>query len=93
MSRPDILFYNKDRNELIIVEGKIEKDLKLGIAQLSDEHLERFTLLLKTSYPECSIKKALCITIDKIENIQKYNNLEFPILFALDHDGKFYSSF
>ena len=89
MPRPDILFHNNEKNELFIIEGKIEKDIKLGIIQLKDDHLERFILLLKTAYPECVIKKGLCVTIDSIENIQKYQSLEYPVVFALDSNGKY----
>jgi len=91
MPRPDILFHNNEKNELFIIEGKIEKDINLGITQLKDEHLERFIVLIKTAYPECIIKKGLCVTIDSIENIQKYQSLEYPVVFALDSNGIYYS--
>jgi hypothetical protein len=91
MPRPDILFHNNKKKELFIIEGKIEKDINLGIIQLKDEHLERFIVLIKTAYPECVIKKGLCVTIDSIENIQKYQSLEFPVVFALDSNGIYYS--
>jgi len=58
---------------------------------LKDEHLERFIVLVKTAYPECVIKKGLCITIDSIDNIQKYQSLEYPLVFALDSNGIYYS--
>lgn len=93
MSRPDILFHNNEKNELFIIEGKIEKDIHLGVRQLKDEHLERFIVLIKTAYPECVIKKGLCVTIDSIENIQKYQYLEYPVVFALDSNGVYYSMF
>jgi hypothetical protein len=92
MPRPDILFYNNGKKELFIIEGKIEKDINLGVSQLKDEHLDRFITLIKSAYPECSVKKGLCITIDNIENIQKYQTLEFPLVFALADDGVYYSS-
>jgi hypothetical protein len=91
MPRPDILFHNNEKKELFIIEGKIEKDIKLGITQLNDAHLERFIVLIKTAYPECIIKKGLCVTIDSIENIQKYQSLEYPVVFALDSNGIYYS--
>lgn len=90
MPRPDILFYNKNENELIIVEGKIEKNIKDGIMQLTDLHLERFIKLIRNEYPECVIKKGLCITIDSIENLPKYESLQFPVLFALDAKGAYW---
>jgi len=89
MHRPDILFYNNEKNELLIIEGKIEKDIDLGILQLNDEHLDRFITLIRDVYPECTIKKALCITIDNIENIKKYELQKFPVVFALDEKGKY----
>ena len=91
MPRPDILFHNNEKKELFIIEGKIEKDINLGIIQLKDEHLERFIVLIKTAYPECVIKKGLCVTIGSIENIQKYQSLEYPVVFALDSNGIYYS--
>ena len=91
MPRPDILFHHNEKKELLIIEGKIEKDIKLGIEQLKDEHLDRFIVLIKKAYPECTIKKGLCITIDSIENIKKYQSLEYPIVFALDSKGLYYS--
>ena len=48
-------------------------------------------LAIKSAYPECTIKKGLCITIDSIENIQKYQSLEYPVVFALDSNGIYYS--
>jgi hypothetical protein len=92
MPRPDILFYNFVKRELWIIEGKREKDIFLGVLQLKDEHLDRFITLIKSAYPECTVKKGLCITIDRIENIQKYQTLEFPIVFALADNGMYYSS-
>ena len=35
--------------------------------------------------------KGLCVTIDNIENIQKYQSLEYPVVFALDSNGIYYS--
>jgi hypothetical protein len=90
MPRPDILFYNKTENTLLIVEGKIEKDIQLGINQLQDGHLYRFMQLIQSSYPDSTIKKGLCITIDNIDNIDKYTNTEFPVLFAIDTNNSFY---
>ncbi len=91
MPRPDILFHNNEKKELFIIEGKIEKDIKSGLTQLNDAHLDRFIILIKSAYPECTIKKGLCITIDSIENIQKYQSLKYPIVFALDCNGIYYS--
>lgn len=91
MPRPDILFYNNEKKELFIIEGKIEKDIKLGIMQLQDTHLDRFIVLVKSAYPEYVIKKGLCITIDNIENLQKYQSLEYPVVFALDSNGNYLS--
>jgi hypothetical protein len=90
MPRPDILFYDKTENTLLIVEGKIEKDIQLGINQLQDSNLERFIQLIKLSYPDSIIKKGLCITIDDISNINKYSSIQFPILFAIDLNGLYY---
>ena len=92
MTRPDILFHNNEKKELLIIEGKIEKDINLGVSQLKDGHLGRFIKLIESAYPECKVKKGLCITIDIIENIQKYQTLEFPVVFALADNGKYYSS-
>jgi hypothetical protein len=90
MPRPDILFYDKNENTLLIVEGKIEKDIQLGINQLQDSNLDRFIELIKLSYPDSIIKKGLCITIDNISNIHKYTDIQFPILFAIDLNGSYY---
>jgi hypothetical protein len=90
MPRPDILFYDKINNILLIVEGKIEKDIHLGVNQLQDSNLDRFIQLIKLSYPNSLIKKGLCITIDDISNINKYDSIEFPILFAIDSNGLYY---
>lgn len=86
MQRPDIVFYHKINDEILIIEGKIEKDIYRGIAQLNDKHLDKFIKLIKTHYPTAIIKKGLCITIDSIKNLKKYN-LDFPILFAIDNSG------
>jgi len=90
MKRPDILFYNESENTLLIVEGKIEKDIKKGVAQLQDSNLDRFMQLIQTAYPGSTIKKGLCITINKLEKLEKYKNLEFPVVFAIDSTGSFY---
>jgi hypothetical protein len=89
MPRPDILFYNENENVLIIIEGKIEKDIQKGIKQLQDKNLNRFVELIRLSYPDSLIKKGLCITIDDITNIEEYNNIEYPVLFAIDLKGKY----
>lgn len=87
--RPDIVFKNDKLKEIEIIEGKLEKELNKGIKQLSDEHLKGFIGLLNKLYPTYTIKKGLCITIDSVESINKYKNLEFPIKFALDSNGLF----
>jgi len=89
MPRPDIVFENSKEKEIVIIEGKIEKELKKGIKQLSDEHLKDFITILKKLYPLHNIKKGLCITIRDVNDIKKYDTLEYPILFALDNNGKF----
>ena len=92
MHRPDILFYNSEKNELYIIEGKIEKDIYLGVLQLQTTYLDRFITLITCAYPDCIIKKGLCITIDSIENICKYQHLEYPVVFALDTNGVYFSN-
>lgn len=89
MPRPDIVFRNDELKEIEIIEGKLEKELSKGIKQLSDTHLEGFIGILKKIYPDYTIKKGLCITINNINNINKYKNIEFPVLFALDNEGRF----
>ena len=89
MPRPDIVFANNETKEILIIEGKVERDLSKGITQLSDVHLEGFIAILKKLYPDYQIKKGLCITISDIETITKYNDIEFPIKFALDNNGRF----
>ena len=90
MHRPDIMFLDDSKQEIIIIEGKVEKDLKKGLYQLSQEHLKEFVSLTKILYPNYKIKKGLCITIDDIKNISKYISLTYPVLFALDSQGKSY---
>lgn len=91
MHRPDVVLYNKAKKEIYIVEGKTEKSITKGLEQLSDEYLKDFIVLIKNEYPHCKIKKYLCITIDSIKNIFKYEKLPYPILFALDLYGNHYS--
>jgi len=85
MHRPDIVF--ADDNEIIIVEGKVEDDIKNGCKQLQDEHIGDFISVIKQMYPNHTIKKGLCITISSIQNITKYNSLDYPVLFAIDTEG------
>ena len=89
MPRPDIVFADSDKKEILIIEGKLEKELSKGIKQLSDAHLEGFIAKLKRLYPDYTIIKGLCITISDIGIINKYSTLEFPIKFALDNNGYF----
>ena len=89
MHRPDLVLKNIKKKEILIIEGKIEKDLSKGETQLSDEYLNGFINLIKQNYTDYSIKKGLCITISDIEKISKYNNLQYPIIFAIDKDGCF----
>lgn len=89
MPRPDIVFRNDERKEIEIIEGKLEKELGKGIKQLSNKHLEKFIGLLKKLYPDYTIKKGLCITINSVDCIDKYKNLEFPVKFAIDNKGFF----
>ena len=89
MPRPDIVFRNDERKEIEIIEGKLEKELGKGIKQLSNTHLEEFIEQLNKLYPDYTIKKGLCITINSIDCIDKYKNLEFPVKFAIDNEGFF----
>jgi hypothetical protein len=89
MPRPDIVFRNDERKEIEIIEGKLEKELGKGIKQLSNTHLEKFVGQLNKLYPDYTIKKGLCITINSIDCIDKYKNLEFPVKFAIDNEGFF----
>ena len=89
MPRPDIVFEDECKKEILIIEGKLEKELIKGVKQLSEEHLKGFVEILNKNYPSHTIKKGLCITIDNIDNISKYENLEYPVLFALDMNGRF----
>jgi hypothetical protein len=89
MPRPDIVFANNSKRVIIIIEGKLEKELSKGLKQLSDTHLHGFIEIIKKLYPGYTIIKGLCITISDIAIIDKYSNLEFPVLFALDNDGHF----
>jgi len=89
MPRPDIVFRNDEHKEIMIIEGKQEKELRKGVKQLSDVHLEGFIGQLTKLYPNYTIKKGLCITISSIDCIDKYNNIEFPVKFALDNEGFF----
>lgn len=88
-ARPDIVFRNDERKEIEIIEGKLEKELGKGIKQLSNTHLEKFIEQLNKLYPDYTIKKGLCITIDSVDYIDKYENLEFPVKFAIDNEGFF----
>lgn len=87
MPRPDIVFCDEENKNLIIVEGKLEKEIKQGIKQLDD--LKEFIKLISTHYPSYNIKKGLCITINNIVNINEYLNIKYPVLFALDKEGKY----
>lgn len=89
MPRPDIVFRNDERKEIEIIEGKLEKELEKGVKQLSNTHLEKFIEQLNKLYPDYTIKKGLCITINSIDCIDKYKNLEFPLKFAIDKEGFF----
>tara|TARA_Y100000389_G_scaffold133816_1_gene131318 strand:+ start:138 stop:1499 length:1362 start_codon:yes stop_codon:yes gene_type:complete len=89
MPRPDIVFRNDEYKEIEIIEGKLEKELGKGIKQLSNTHLEKFVVQLKKLYPDYTIKKGLCITINSVDCIDKYKNLEIPVKFAIDNEGFF----
>lgn len=89
MNRPDILFEDSCKQELILVEGKVEADIHKGVTQLGSTHLATFIELCQNIYPEHSIRRGLCVTIDNIKNLKKYEHLQYPILFALDASGEF----
>lgn len=89
MPRPDIVFRNDESKEIEIIEGKLEKELGKGVKQLSNTHLEKFIEQLNRLYPDYTIKKGLCITINSIDCIDKYKNLEIPVKFAIDNEGFF----
>lgn len=89
MPRPDILFKNDETKEILIIEGKLEKEISKGITQLSDTHLQGFIKQIEKLYPDYTIKKGLCITISNIDCINQYSNIEFPVKFALDSNGYF----
>jgi len=89
MPRPDIVFRNDEHKEIEIIEGKLERELGKGIKQLSNTHLEKFVGQLNKLYPDYTIKKGLCITINSVDCIDKYKNLEFPVKFAIDNEGFF----
>ncbi len=89
MHRPDLVLKDNEKKEITIIEGKIEEDLYKGVDQLSDDYISEFTNIIKQLYNGYSIKKGLCITISDINTIEKYKNIEYPILFAIDAYGKF----
>ena len=89
MTRPDIVFTNKEKKEILIVEGKIENEIIKGVKQLSNEHLKDFINKVKDIYKDYKITKGLCITISDINKIDKYFDLKYPIKFAIDKKGYF----
>jgi len=89
MHRPDIVFENKETQEILIVEGKIEKDIHKGVLQLEDTYINDFIVLLKKIYPSHKICKGLCITIKNIDDMASYKDLMYPVKFAIDTNGKF----
>ena len=86
MTRPDIVFTNKEKKEILIVEGKIENEIVKGVKQLSNEHLKDFINKIKGIYKDYKIT---CITISDINKIDKYFDLKHPIKFAIDKKGYF----
>lgn len=89
MHRPDLVLMNSEMKQIVIIEGKVEADLSKGINQLSDDHLNGFISIIKQQYEGYTIKKSLCITISDIKDINKYDNLEYPVIFAIDENGRF----
>jgi hypothetical protein len=89
MHRPDLVLKNDEKKEIIIIEGKVEKDLSKGLVQLSDDYISEFTNIIKQNYRGYSITKGLCITIRDIKDIDKYANIQYPIIFAIDKCGHF----
>jgi len=89
MTRPDILFADSCKKELILVEGKIEADIHKGVVQLGSDHLAEFIEMIQREYPDYTIRRGLCVTIDNIKNITKYDGLAYPVLFALDAFGDY----
>jgi hypothetical protein len=89
MNRPDILFADPVKKEITIVEGKVESDIRKGVVQLGSAHLSEFVDMVQSEYPEYTIRRGLCVTIDCIKNISKYDDLQFPVLFALDASGAY----
>jgi len=79
---PDIVFYKKETNELLVIEGETTENYKKGIKQVLDKKFDDFIQreFISRLPNNTSVKKYLCTFGD-------YNN-EPEVLFNLDKDFK-----
>ena len=88
-----------EQNEIkFIIQNilNIDIDMYNTIDILPVIHNEKFTgewcIIIDTSHIIIRLFNGLCITIDSIENVCKYQHLEYPVVFALDTNGVYFSN-
>jgi hypothetical protein len=83
-SIPDIVLLDSTNKTIYICEGKIHKDIQLGVTQL--DALQNFETFLKGHYKESTVQKGLCVFLPKGK---KSPVTKYPIWFTLNADGSY----
>jgi hypothetical protein len=85
---PDIVLLNNETKTIKICEGKIKKDVNLGVEQL--DNLSKFIEYVTSFYPDYTIEKGLCLYVSDINNVQELKEkIKYKIWFALDSVGNY----
>ena len=85
---PDLVFVNTATKRFFICEGKVKKDIGLGVKQLDAQ--TAFMEFAKRHYPDFGMERGLCLfipSLDELDTLQTKSS--YPIWFALDNEGTF----
>jgi hypothetical protein len=86
---PDVVLINDERRIIRICEGKIKKDVLMGVNQLNN--LTKFIEYTMEYYPTYTIERGLCLYLPNLSEVSAMQAIvtPYPIWFALDSTGNY----
>jgi hypothetical protein len=85
---PDLVLADHTNQKMYICEGKIKKDILMGVRQL--DNLTKFIEYVQPLYPSYTIEKGLCVYVPKLDDLTAIQpTISYPIWFGLDSQGNY----
>ena len=90
---PDVVLINDERRIIRICEGKIKKDVVMGVNQLNN--LTKFIEYTLGYYPNYMIERGLCVYLPRLSEMNDVQTIAapYPVWFALDSTGNYEDRF